>query len=131
MEPQYVVTNKMDMTMMLKLSPLMVKRKGDPEQLSWDWEEYIYTFNVFLEVTGQIPAHEDPEVVGTPCTACKKTKQILILIGGLEVKALLDHVGNVTETDSWSEMLVKIADGIRGQKNQATARFKLMLTTTK
>ena len=121
-----MVTSKMDMMMMLKLSPLMVKRKGDPEQLSWDWEEYVYTFNVFLEATGQIPAHADPEVPDTPCRACKKMRNFMIFIGSAEVKMLFDHVGNVTETDNWPRILEKILNGIRGQTNQAMARFKLM-----
>ena len=42
----------MDATMMLRPPPLVVKRKGDLEQLSWDREEYIYIFNVFLGATG-------------------------------------------------------------------------------
>ena len=30
-----------NMAMMLKLPVLVIKRKGDPEQLSKDWEEYV------------------------------------------------------------------------------------------
>ena len=121
-----MVTNNMDMTMLLKLSPLMVKRKGNPEQLSQDWEEYIYTFNVFLDATGTKPAHTNPEVPDTPCLACKKTRNLMILIGSTEVKTLFDHVGNVTETHTWPRILEKISNGIRGQTNQVTARFKQM-----
>ena len=50
----------------------------------------------------------------------------MISIGGTEVKTLFDHIGNVTETDPWLEILEKVVNGIRGQTNQVTARFKLM-----
>ena len=50
----------------------------------------------------------------------------MILIGGKEVKMLFNHVGNITEADNWPRILVKISNGIRGQTNQATMRFKLM-----
>ena len=69
-------------------------------------------FNVFLEATGTIPAHPDPEVPHTPCAACKKTRNLMILIGGTEVNTLFNHIGNVTETDTWDEALEKIlSDG--------------------
>ena len=90
---------------------MMVKRKGDPEQLSQDWEEYVYTFNVFLEATGTIPAHTDPEVLNTPCVACKKMMNLMILIGGMEVKTF-NHIGNITETDTWPRTLEKISNRI-------------------
>ena len=63
--------------MMLKPGPLMVKRKGDPEQLSWDWEENVYMFTVFLQATGQIPAHANPKLLNAPYEACRKTKDEL------------------------------------------------------
>ena len=126
MEPQYVVINIIDMTMLLKQSPLTVKRKGDPEQLSKDWEEYIYIFNVFLEAAVAIPAHAVPEVADTPYVTCKKMNNLMILIGGTEVKTLFNHVRKVTETETWNEALEKISRGIRGQTSQAMARFKLM-----
>ena len=111
--------------MLLKQLPLMVKRKGDPQKLSQDWEEYVYTFNVFLEVTGTIPGHPNPEVPDTPCAACKKTRNLMILIGSTEVKTLFNHIGNITEADTWPRIL-EISNGIRRQMNQVTGRFKLM-----
>ena len=42
----------MDMAMMLKPAPLMLKKKGDPEQLHKDWEDYLKVFNEFLKATG-------------------------------------------------------------------------------
>ena len=70
--------------------------------------------------------HDDPEVAGTPCTGCIKLKNLLMLVGGTEVKTLFNHIGKVTITDSWDEALNKISRGIRGQTNQPAARFKLM-----
>ena len=49
-----------------------------------------------------------------------------MLVGGSEVKTLFNHVGKVTATDNWDELLDKILIRIRGQTNQAAARFKLM-----
>ena len=112
--------------MILKPGPLTIKRKGEPEQLSRDWEECVYTFTMFLEATGQIPAHANPKLLNVPCSACTRMKNFMILIDGAEVKALFDHMENVTDTDNWPEILEKVADGIRRQTNQATEWFKLM-----
>ena len=49
-----------------------------------------------------------------------------MLIGGPEVKTLFNHMGKVIATDNWDESLDKISGGLRGQTNQAAARFKLM-----
>ena len=38
----------MELAMLLKTAPLVVKRKGDPEQLSKDWEDYVKVFQEFL-----------------------------------------------------------------------------------
>ena len=55
--------------MLLKPGPLVVKKKGDPEQLSKEWEDYIKIFREFLAATGVVGAHATPEVAGTPCPA--------------------------------------------------------------
>ena len=34
-------TTIMELAMLLKPAPLVVKRKGDPEQLSKDWDDYV------------------------------------------------------------------------------------------
>ena len=73
-----------------------------------------------------IDAHNDPEIAGAPCMACRRAKSLMILIGSTEVKMLFNHARKVTETDTWNEVFEKISRGIRGQTNQATARFKLM-----
>ena len=81
--------------------------------MSKDWEEYVYIFSVFQEATGQIPAHANPKLPNAPCSACTRMTDFMILIGGVEVKLLFDHVRNVTDTDNWLEILEKVADGIR------------------
>ena len=88
---------------MLKLSVLEIKRRDDPEQLARDWEEYVQEFKIFmtfLEATAAMTAHDNPEVAGTPCAACRKTKMLMILVGGTEVKRLFNHISKVTETDT-------------------------------
>ena len=112
--------------MLLEPLPLMVKRNGVTEQLSQYWEEHVHISNVFLEATGAIPARTILEMVGTPCAECKKTRNWVLLMGGTEIKTLCNHVGNATETDNWPKRLEKISNGIRGQMNQAMARFELM-----
>ena len=114
------------MAMLFKPPILVVRKKGDPEQLSKDWEDYLDNFRDFLEATTAAGAHNRPEVAGTPCGECVRSKHLLKLVGGPEVKTLYTHVGKVIVTDSWDETVGKISRGIKGQTNQAAARFKLM-----
>ena len=114
------------MAMLFKPPILIIRMKGDPEQLSKDWEDYLDNFRDFLEATTAAGAYDKLEVAGTPCGACIRSKHLLKLVGGPEVKTLYTHVGKVTVTDSWDETVVKILRGIKGQMNQAAARFKLM-----
>ena len=116
----------MELAMLLKPAPLVVKKKGDPEQLAKDWEDYIKVFKEFLEATGVAGNHVNPEVANTPCAACVKAKNMLRLVGGDQVRTLFDHTGMVEDKDSWKEALEKVTQGIKLQTNQAAARFKLM-----
>ena len=116
----------MDLAMLMKPGPLIVKKRGDPEQLLKDYEDYVKVFKEFLAATGVAGDHTNPEVVGTPCGACVKAKNMLRLVGGDQIRTLFDHVGTVLDTDSWLESLAKVTAGIKGQTNQAAARFKLM-----
>jgi len=86
----------------------------------------LENFQDFLEATEIARVHNDPEVAGRVFGACKKSKNLLKLIGGPEVKTLYTHVGKIMDTDSWEETTGKISRGLRGQTNQASARFKLM-----
>ena len=53
--------------MLLKPAPLVVKKKGDLEQLAKDWEDYIKVFKEFLEATAVTRNHAN-----TPCPAARK-----------------------------------------------------------
>ena len=110
--------------MMFKLSALVLR--GDPEQLARDWEDYLDNFGDFLEATTITGQHVSPEVEGILCGAYVKSKHLLKLEGGSEVKMLYTHMGKVTAADSWEETTAKIMRGIKGQMNQVSARFKLM-----
>jgi hypothetical protein len=116
----------MELAMLLKPAPLVVKRKGDPEQLSKDSEDYVKVFQEFLGATGVAGVHANPEVANNPCAACLKAKNMLRLVGGDQVRTLFDHVGMVVASDSWKGALEKVSLGIKQQTNQAAARFKLM-----
>ena len=112
--------------MLLKPPPLVIKKKGDPEQLLKDWDEYVKVFKEFLAATEVAGAHANPEVANTPCATCIKSKNMLRLVGGDEVRTLFDHVGMVVDSDDWKDALKKVSDGIKLQTNQAAARYKLM-----
>ena len=72
----------MDNMTMLKPAALVIKGRGDPEQLARDWEDYLENFQDFLKATDIAGVHNNPEVVGRVCGACKKSKNLLKLIGG-------------------------------------------------
>ena len=112
--------------MMLKPAQLVLRRKGDPEQLFKDWDNYINVFKEFLEATGVVGTHADPEIPDDPCAACVKVKNMLRLIGGDEVRTLFDHVGMVEGRDNWQQSLDEVSQGIKQQTNESAARFKLM-----
>ena len=57
---QYSVI-EMELAMMLKPAPLVIKNKG-----AKDWEDYVKVFKEFLEATGVTGVHDDPEVRGYP-----------------------------------------------------------------
>ena len=52
----------MELAMLLKLGQLVVKKKGNPEQCYKDWDNYMKVFKEFLESTGVMGDHADPEV---------------------------------------------------------------------
>ena len=72
----------MEMAMLLKPEPLVVKKKGDPEQLAKDWDDYVKVFQEFLGATGVAGVHANPEIADSPCAACLKAKNMLRLVGG-------------------------------------------------
>ena len=63
--------------MLLKPAQLVIKRKGDPEQLAKDWQEYVKVFQEFLQATEVAGNHANPETPNDPCTACVKVKNML------------------------------------------------------
>ena len=102
----------MELAVLLKPGPLVIKQRGDPEQLLKDWEDYQKVFKEFLAATGVAGRHVNPEVENTPCAACIKAKSMLRLVGGDEMRTLFDHVGLMEDTDTWDESLQKITNGI-------------------
>ena len=106
----------MQLAMMLKPTPLVLRKKGDSEQLFKDWEDYLRVFKEFLEATGIVGDHADPETPNRPCAACIKAKNMLRLVGGDEVRTLFDHVGMVDDSDRWQQSLEKVSQGIKSQR---------------
>ena len=71
-------------TMIYKPQALVLKMKGDPEQLVRDWETYISRFKAFLLITERI-SHSNLEMAGMSCDRCRVSKSLLTLVGGTEV----------------------------------------------
>ena len=44
-----------------------------------DWKQYMEQFNLFLTATKAAGVHTNPEVNGTPCTACVTSKALRVL----------------------------------------------------
>ena len=91
------------------------------EHLARDWKEYIKEIKTFIRVS-----HNKPEIAGTMCAGCRNAKALLRLVGGAEVRMLLDLASRVTDTDSWEVMLTKISDRITRQKKQNKTGESLM-----
>ena len=90
--------------------------------------DYIETFKSFLAATGADGDHTNghvPEAGGGTCKGCNKSKEMLKLVAGKEMKNLFKHTGLVEDGDSFKQALDKIEQGIKKQTNQASARFKL------
>ena len=56
---------------------------------------------------------------------CRQEKAMTVMLGGEEMNKLFEHVGAVTDGDSYVKAMDKVEQGIKGLTNQATARFKL------
>ena len=112
----------MDYAALLKPSPFTGTKMGDPEQLLQDFLEYVKTFNKFMLATGVGGDHTADHA---ECSGCKKAKATLELVGGQEMCVLFEHVGVVTDGDTFNQAVDKVEAGIKAQTNQATARFKL------
>ena len=112
----------MDYAALLKPPPFTGTKMGDPEQLLQDFLEYVKTFNKFMLATGVGGEHTADHAA---CGGCKKAKATLELVGGQEMCVLFEHVGVVTDGDTFKQAVDKVEAGIKAQTNQATARFKL------
>ena len=112
----------MDYAALLKPPPFAISKVGDPEQLLQDFTEYVKTFKKFVLATGVGGEHT---VDHAACGACTKIKATLELVGGKDMCVLYEHVGVVVDEDTFDAAITKIEAGIKGQTNQATARFNV------
>ena len=99
-----------EMMLLLKPGPFVIKSAGDSEQLYQDFIKYISNFEEFLLATDVAGQHT---AAHTNCTACRKAKATLRLVGGDEMKSLYDHVGLVEANDTFNKTIKKITDGIK------------------
>ena len=75
----------MDIVSILKPSPFVPRKVGDPEQLLTDFSDYKKTFAKFRRVTGLARTHTADH---SNCTAFTKAKDSLQLVGGKEMDVL-------------------------------------------
>ena len=109
----------------LKPPFFVTKQKGDPEQLLQDWKLYIEGFKDYLLVTKAAGEHSADH---TNCAACKASQAMLRMVGGENMKSLMEHVGKVVVGDTFEQVIKKVEDGIMKQTNQSVARHKLFMS---
>ena len=120
----------MGLANLLRLEPFKCKKKGDSEQLLQDFKAYRRKMELFFTAAQAMGVHTgDPagreEAEHTVCASCRQEKAMIVMLGGEEMHKLFEHVGKVTETDTYISAMNKVEQGIKQLTNQATARFKL------
>ena len=120
----------MGLANLLRPEPFKCKKKGDSEQLLQDFKQYRAKMELFFTAAQAVEAHTgDPAdrsaAEHTVCTSCRQEKAMTVMLGGEEMNKLFEHVGDVTDEDSYVGAMNKVELGIKGLTNQATARFKL------
>ena len=112
----------------LKPEKFCVSRKGDPDTLLTEFNEYVKKFERFVKACnldqGHVPG-DDGAHVG--CNTCGRLVAMFECVGQDEVQVLLEHVGKVEDGDSWPEVKRKIKEAIMKQTNKASAVFKLFM----
>ena len=107
-----IVIVTMDLASLLKPSPFVSRKVGEsgyPEQLLANFMENKKTFKEFLLVTNVAGEHTEDH---TNRNGGKKAKAMLKLVGGKDMVVLFEHVGGVTDGDSYEGAINKIATGI-------------------
>ena len=89
----------------LKPEKFQVSKKGDPDVLLTEFNEYVKKFERFIKACsldqGHVPGEDGAH---TGCATCGKLIAMFECVGQDEVQVLLDHVGKVEEGDSWEEV---------------------------
>ena len=63
------------------------------------------------------------DVAHTVCNSCKQKKAIMVMLGGQEMKKLIQHVGGVVQEESYIKAIAKVEDSIKRLTNQATSKL--------
>ena len=112
----------------LKPEKFSVSKKGDPDILLMEFNEYVKKFERFIKACnldqGHVPgangAHEG-------CGTCGRLLALFECVGQDKIQILLEHVGKVEEGDSWTEVKRIITDAIMIQMNKASTILKLFM----
>ena len=107
--------------------PFLCKRKGDSEQLLQDFKQYRAELELFLTAAETVDRHMgEPAERGnaghTVCTRCQQEKAIIVILGGEEMNELFEHVGVVTDEDSYVRAMDKVEQGIKALNNQSSVK---------
>ena len=93
----------------LKPEKFCVSKKGDPDILLTEFNEYVKTFERFTKACnldqGHVPG-EDGEHVG--CATCGRLVAMFECVRQDKIQVLLEHVGKVEEGDSWNTTKTKV-----------------------
>ena len=109
----------------MSLKPLdITRREGESQATVKSLGRIHQKIQDFPEGYYGIAAHANLETADILCVGCKETQRLMLLRDSSEAKTPLKDVVEVTETDSWDEVLNKISKGIMEQVDQAKARLK-------
>ena len=100
----------------------VMSKKGDPDVLLTEFNEYVKKFERFIKACNLDQNHVPGEDGNHAwCGYCGRLVAMFECIGQDEIQVLLEHVGKVEEGDSWAEVKRKIKEAILKQTNKASA----------
>ena len=84
------------------------------------FDKYVQHIKLILEVTFELTFQKAD---GTPyATSDKEKKAMLLFRGGDDMKDLFEHVGAVTDIDTFNDAVMKIRTGLQGRTNNVVQR---------
>ena len=112
----------------LKPEKFSLSKRGDPDVLLTEFNEYVKKFERFVKACNLDQGHQPGEDgAHAGCATCSRLIAMFECVGQDEVQVLMEHVGKVEDGDSWDEAKRKIKEAIMKQTKKASAVFKLFM----